>query len=153
MGDIAMSESIYEWLMIPSVLGAPPVGAPAGAPAGGPGAPVGGGGGGAPGGLDMTSIMLLMLGVFVVMMLLSGSAAKKEKKKRAAMMSALGKHDRVQTQGGVIGTIVEVKDDEVVLRVDETTNTRIRFAKSAVTGVLRKGKGAETVLEEPVEAE
>lgn len=146
-----MTESIVVQLVMTGVLAAPP---PAGSPASVPiqGAP-NGGTGAAPGGLGPMTLMLPILGLFLLMMILSGGAAKKEKKKRAEMMSSLGKHDRVQTVGGVIGTIVEIKDDEVVLSVDESTKTRIRFAKSSVTGVLRKGKGtSESMLGEAVEA-
>ncbi len=144
-----MIESMVAKWAMSGVLGAPP---PAGAPVGAPIPGGNGGGGGAPpAGLGMQNIIFLMLGFFVLMMFLSGGAAKKEKKKRAALMASLGKHDRVQTSGGMIGTVVEVKDDEVVLRVDETTNTRIRFAKASVTSVLHKGKGAEDVIEEAVE--
>ena len=140
-----MMQTTMAEMVTTSVLGAPPVGPSA--PITGPNG--GGGGGGAPaGGPDFTFIMLAMLGVFVLMMILSGGAAKKEKRKRAEMMASLGKHDRVQTSGGVIGTVVELKDDEVVLRVDESTNTRIRFAKSSITSVLRRGKGAEADVEE-----
>jgi preprotein translocase subunit YajC len=46
---------------------------------------------------------------------------RKEKKKRAALMASLKKHDKVQTVGGIIGTVVELTAEEVVLRVDETS--------------------------------
>jgi preprotein translocase subunit YajC len=52
------------------------------------------------------------------------------------MVSAIKKHDRVQTIGGVIGSVVEIKPDYVVLKVDESSNTRITFARSAVQQVL-----------------
>ncbi|MCA9292354.1 MAG: preprotein translocase subunit YajC [Phycisphaerales bacterium] len=147
-----MIDSVAVQMVTTSVLGAPP---PAGAPAGVPiqGAPNGGNGAAPQGNFNPMTFMLPILAIFLLMMVLSGGAAKKEKKKRAAMMGSLGKHDRVQTAGGVIGTIVEIKDDEVVLKVDDNTNTRIRFTKSSVTNVLRKGKGAnESMLGEAVEA-
>ena len=58
------------------------------------------------------------------------------KKKRKALLSTVKKHDRVQTVGGVIGSIVEVNPDTVVLKVDESSNTRITFARSAIQQVL-----------------
>jgi len=66
-------------------------------------------------------------------------AGRKQKKQRAQMLASLGKHDRVQTVGGIIGDIVEVRETEIVLRVDDAT--RIRFAKTAVQTVLRKAGG------------
>ncbi len=90
-----------------------------------------GGGGGGP------DIMLLMLlGVLVFMVIFSLSAGRKEKKKRAELMSSMSKGDTVQTVGGVLGTVVEIKDDEVLLKVDENANTKIRFSKSAIQTVL-----------------
>lgn len=80
---------------------------------------------------------LLLLGVFVFFIFTMISSERKQKKKRAAMMSALKRHDRVQTVGGIIGVVTEIKDEEVVLRVDETTKTRIRFSKSAIQQVLK----------------
>ena len=60
----------------------------------------------------------------------------KEKKKRASMLSAIKKHDRVQTVGGVIGAVVEIKPDTIVLKVDESSNTRITFDRGSVQRVL-----------------
>lgn len=86
-------------------------------------------------------LLFAMLGMLVLMIFMSTWSARKEKKKRAELMDSLARYDRVQTIGGVIGTIVELKDSEIVLKVDENTNTKITFAKSAVQGVLKKGPG------------
>ena len=56
-------------------------------------------------------------------------------------LSALKRGDRVQTIGGMLGSVVKISDDEVVLRVDDAEseskgNTRIRFARSAIQTVL-----------------
>jgi preprotein translocase subunit YajC len=80
-------------------------------------------------------IMLLFL---VVMLVLPAMAGRKQKKQRAEMLSSIARHDRVQTVGGMIGTVAEIRDDEVVLKVDESTNTKIRFARSSIQQVLKK---------------
>jgi preprotein translocase subunit YajC len=49
--------------------------------------------------------------------------------------------------GGIIGTVVDLTSTEMVLRVDESSNTRIRFARSAVQQVLREGKAASADVE------
>jgi preprotein translocase subunit YajC len=59
------------------------------------------------------------------------------------MLSALKRHDRVQTIGGVIGAVVEVKDDEVVLKVDETNNIKMRFARSAVQQIIAESSAGD----------
>ena len=70
------------------------------------------------------------------MILFSFMGQRRDRKKRQAMISAVKKHDRVQTAGGIIGSIVELKPDTVVLKVDEASNTRITFARSAIQQVL-----------------
>lgn len=77
--------------------------------------------------------LLLAMGLFYYLLL---RGQKKERKKQVDMLSALKKNDRVQTIGGMLGTIVEVRDHEVVLKVDESTNTKIRFNRSAIKEVL-----------------
>jgi preprotein translocase subunit YajC len=96
--------------------------------------------------------LFLLLGLMVVMLLLSSMGQRKEKKRRQELLSSLSRHDRVQTTGGVIGTITEIRGDEVVVKVDESTNTKIRFAKSAVQAVLRRS-GAPGETDAAVEPE
>lgn len=103
--------------------------------------PVGPGPGQQPSGSPFNMIWILMI-FLVVMVVMTSMTGRREKKRRESLMSALKKGDRVQTLGGIIGTIVELQDNEVVLRVDEVSNTRIRFARTAVQGVLREGKPA-----------
>jgi preprotein translocase subunit YajC len=68
-------------------------------------------------------------------------AGRKQKKQREQMLNSVQRHDRVQTVGGIIGSVAEVRDDEVVLKVDEATNTKIRVARSAISAVLKKSSG------------
>ena len=77
-------------------------------------------------------VMLLVLGMIVFSIM----GQRRDRKKREAMISAIKKHDRVQTIGGVIGSVVEVKPDYIVLKVDESSNTRITFSRSAIAQVL-----------------
>lgn len=98
-------------------------------------APTGGGGGGFG---DGFLFLLLMIMVLMVVMTMAGG--RKEKKRRAAMIAALKKGDKVQTAGGILGTVVEVRESEVVVKVDENANTRLRFARSAIQAVLEEQK-------------
>ena len=87
-----------------------------------------------------------MLLLFLVMMILfTVLGQRRDKKKRQVMLGAVKKHDRVQTVGGVIGSIVEVKPDTIVLKVDESTNTRITFARSSIQHVLTDGPELDKV--------
>ncbi len=83
----------------------------------------------------------IIFGVIVMMFAFTMLGQRRDRKKREAMLGAVKKHDRVQTIGGVIGSIVEVKPDSVVLKVDESANTRITFARSAIQQVLTASEG------------
>ncbi len=101
------------------------------------GDPAGGGGaGGAAASPFGGPFLFLMLGVVVLMVIMSMTGGRREKKKREALLNSIKKHDKVQTVGGVIGAIVEIKPDLVVLKVDESSNTRITFARSSIQQVL-----------------
>jgi preprotein translocase subunit YajC len=77
--------------------------------------------------------LILMLVVFYGFMF---SNSRKEKKRRREMLENVKKTDRVMTIGGVIGTVVNVKENEIVLKVDESANTKISFVRGAIQKVL-----------------
>lgn len=93
-------------------------------------------GGAAGGGGGMSMMLLFMVPVLIFLIFTSVMGGRKEKKKRAEMMSSLKKHDKVQTIGGIIGTVVELGPEEVLL---ETGKSRIRFSRTAIQQVLRGG--------------
>ncbi len=80
---------------------------------------------------------LVIIGALFYLMLI-----RPERKKRAEMQKVLDElkeNDRVVTIGGIIGTIVGFgkTKDEVILRVDEKTNTRIRVLRTAISRPLK----------------
>ena len=44
-------------------------------------------------------------------------------------------------------TVADVRDDEVIVKVDDATNTRIHFMKSAVQQVLKSAAGEPSAAE------
>ncbi len=81
----------------------------------------------------------LLLVVVITMITFTMLGQRRDRKKRKTLLESIRKHDRVQTVGGVIGFVVEVKPETVVLKVDETANTRITFARTAIQQVLTNG--------------
>ena len=65
---------------------------------------------------------------------------KKDQKARQQLLDNLKKGDRIQTIGGVLGSVVEVRDGEVVVKVDESNNTKMRFTRSAIQKVVEEEK-------------
>jgi preprotein translocase subunit YajC len=59
------------------------------------------------------------------------------------MLSKLKKNDHVVTIGGIHGTIVAVRDKEIVLKVDESSNLKLKFARSAIAKVLGGTQGTD----------
>ena len=99
---------------------------------GGSGGATGNGGGG----LVNSGFMVVLVMMFLAMIIFSFMGQRRDRKKREAMISAVKKHDKVQTVGGLIGSVVEVKTDTIILKVDESANTRITFARSSIQQVI-----------------
>ena len=78
----------------------------------------------------------LMVAVVAFMLLTARSQKKREKRERDEMHARLTKNDRVLTIGGVLGTVVSVRDEEVVVKVDESTNTKMTFTKISIQRIV-----------------
>jgi len=76
--------------------------------------------------------------MFVVMYFLLFRGPRKKQQQHKQMVQSLRKNDRVQTIGGIIGTVVDIKDDEITLKVDESNNTKIKVTLSAIGRNLSK---------------
>ncbi len=102
------------------------------------------------GGTMWTSIiMLVLLGVVFYFFVLRPQ--KKQEKEATAMRNSLSVGDEITTIGGIIGRVINVKDDTFVL---ETTRdrTRIRFERSAIKRIDRKFDAPEATEPAAVEA-
>lgn len=86
-----------------------------------------------PGSWMLPGMLLLFLVVMFGMTFLN---QRKEKKKRRQMLTDMKKNDKIVTIGGVIGTVMEVRDSEIIVKVDESNNTRMRFSRAAIQSVI-----------------
>ncbi len=82
-------------------------------------------------GFEYGNLIFLAL-MFVVMYLLLFRGPRKKQQEHLRMVKSLQKNDKVQTIGGIIGIVVDVKDDEITLKVDENNNTKIKVVPSAI---------------------
>ena len=96
-------------------------------------------------------MLMLLVGLFfIVVMYMNNRSEKKRQREKQALIEAIGKGDLVQTLGGEIGTVAEIRDTGIVLRFDEG---RVLYTKSAVVAVLKSAKAKETtVVESKVES-
>lgn len=83
-------------------------------------------------------VMFLVLGVYIFLIMFRGP--KKKQQQHQKMVASLRKNDRVRTIGGILGTVLDVRDDEIVLKIDEATNAKMRVVPSAIATVLGDGK-------------
>lgn len=65
-------------------------------------------------------------------------ARSSEQARRQAMLGGVKRNDRVVTIGGVYGVVSNVnrEADEVTIRVDESTNTKLRVTLSSIGRIL-----------------
>lgn len=85
--------------------------------------PPGGGGGG-------MSMLLMMVALFAIMYFLMIAPQRKKQKKINEFRNSLQKGDKVMTAGGIYGRIREVKDDHVLLEIDN--NVTIKIDKNSI---------------------
>lgn len=94
----------------------------------------GGGQQGAGGALGMFVPLIIMFVIFYFLLIRPNQKKEKERQK---MINELTKGDKVITSGGIYGLVVGVKPEEnkVVLKISD--NTKVEFAKNAVTTKLQ----------------
>jgi preprotein translocase subunit YajC len=100
----------------------------------------GGGGAPAPQGSSFWGFMFPLLLAMMVFYFFLFRGQRKDRQRHADMLANLKRNDRVQTIGGVLGTVVDTREHEVVLKVDETNNVKMRFNRSAIKEVLSQAE-------------
>lgn len=88
-----------------------------------------------------SEFVFIMLAVFAIFYFLVMRPQRSRERQRKDMLAALRKGDKIMTIGGVIGTVVNIRDTEVTVKVDESSNTRVTFARSAIDRVLASREG------------
>ncbi len=96
----------------------------------------------APGGGMMSMFMMIGL-LFVVMYFFMIRPQSKKQKAMDRMRNELSRNDKIITQGGLIGVVSKIKDNEIVLKVDENNNTRVTIVKTAVLHILEHSGSSE----------
>jgi len=90
-------------------------------------------GAGADGGL---SSIIMMVGMFAVLWFIMIRPQMKRQKELKAMLEALAKGDEVATASGLLGKVIDIKDQYVT--VELAANMQVKMQKSAISAVLPK---------------
>jgi preprotein translocase subunit YajC len=90
------------------------------------------------GGGGLGGMLLPLLPIFLLFYLLMIRPMRKQEAQRKALLSTLEKDDKVLTNGGIIGWVVSVQDDEVTVRIAD--NVKVKMVKSAIAQNITKAE-------------
>jgi preprotein translocase subunit YajC len=91
--------------------------------------------------------LIFLVAIIAVMWFLLIRPQRARQAAHRDLIAQLSRGDDVVTAGGILGRVNSVADDHVTLEV--APGIEIRFAKEAVTGVVRKDQGAGSEAENP----
>ncbi len=83
-------------------------------------------------GANMMSLLLTFLPMIAIFYFMLYRPESKRKKEAEAMQSSVKKNDKITTIGGIFGTVVDVKEDRIVLETG-ADQVRIEVAKWAIS--------------------
>jgi preprotein translocase subunit YajC len=86
--------------------------------------------------LHMFAILAITIGIFYFMII---RPQQKKQKETQAMLQSISKGDRVLTTGGVFGTVVGKKGEEVVV-LKVADDVKMEFSKQSIVRVLERGE-------------
>ena len=86
--------------------------------------------------VKMVGMLVLFGGMFYLMMI---RPQQKKQKEHAALLTTLKPGDKIVTNGGILGTVVGVKDKTVSIR---SADTKLEVLKSSVSEVTERNSGA-----------
>lgn len=75
--------------------------------------------------------------IFVVFYFLLIRPQQKKAKEHRGMLAALKRGDRIITSGGIIGTVVKVKDGSSEVEVDIAPNVRVMVVRETISAVIK----------------
>ncbi len=80
--------------------------------------------------------MFFLILMFVILYMVMFRGPKKKQQQQKQMIQSLRKNDRVQTIGGILGTVIEVGENEITIKIDESNNTKIKVLPTSVSKVI-----------------
>jgi len=90
------------------------------------------------GGSNIVMMLMPWIAIGFLFYLLLIRPQRQEQAKRKEMLAAVKKNDRVITAGGIHGVVANVNADanEVTVKVDESTGTKLRFTFNSISHVI-----------------
>lgn len=97
----------------------------------------------ASGGLSTLTQFAPLILIFVIMYFLMIRPQQKKAKQHRAMIEALRRGDHVLTQGGIMGKVTHVNDDNTVM-VEIAEGVKVKLLRQTITDVMNKTEPAKT---------
>lgn len=82
--------------------------------------------------ISLVVILVVFFGVFYFLLI---RPQRRRQKEHQALLGSLKRGDRVMTAGGIIGTIEDLEENEVILVVEEG---KLRIARSSIVEKVKK---------------
>ncbi len=98
-------------------------------------------------GSSMGSFIPMMLVMFAVIYFFMIRPEQKKQKDKKSMLGNLKKGEKILTIGGIYGTVDNVKDDVVLVRIGDNNN-KVKFSKSAISTVISNKEETKKAVEE-----
>lgn len=93
-----------------------------------------------PGGGDFLIQLLPLVLIFVVFYFLLIRPQQKRMKEHKEMLGAVRRGDRIVTNGGLVGTVTRVDEDDDMLTVEIADGVRVKVLRSMLSDVRGKGE-------------
>ena len=88
----------------------------------------------------LESPMIPIFVIILILWVLMFRSKRRDDRKKKEQLEAVKRGDRVQTIGGILGNVVQLEKEKVLLKVDESSNTKIWFSRNAIFRVLGEEK-------------
>ena len=92
------------------------------------------------GGMDMISFLIMPLGMVAIFYFLLIRPQSQRAKKHTELLKGLRRGDTVITNGGIIGKVFKLADDEITLDTGE--GGKLRVARHAIGGLYTRAEPA-----------
>ena len=97
-------------------------------------------------GFDLIPILFIVVCGYLLLI----RPVQKEHKQQQLLLTTLKKGDRVLVNGFLVGTVVQLvssaagKDDELLVKIDDNANVKLRVLRSSVTRILTRTDDKDT---------
>jgi preprotein translocase subunit YajC len=76
--------------------------------------------------------------IFALLWFFIIGSKRRQDRQRNDMLGGMKKNDKIILVGGEIGALVDIRDDRILVKVDESNNTKIWYTKESISKVIKE---------------